>query len=97
MWYIGHSQGSLIAFASLSEDKDDMISSKLYGVIALAPVCGLQYVKGPWKALCPSISKLIKSKLISSDLEFLPNSRAGRWIATMASKSPGSMRRYGNI
>ena len=97
MWYIGHSQGSLIAFASLSEDKDDMISSKLYGVIALAPVCGLQYVKGPWKALCPSISKLIKSKLISSDLEFLPNSRASRWIATMASKSPGSMRRYGNI
>lgn len=93
LWYIGHSQGSLIAFARLSEDP--LLSNKLFGILALAPVFSLKYVKGPWKSLSPYVAKLINSKMISPDLEFLPQSRAGRWIATMASKSPGSMRRFG--
>jgi len=89
LWYIGHSQGSLIAFAKLSEDETGDLSSKLHGILALAPVFSLKYVKGPWKSLSPPVAKLINSKMISPDLEFLPQSRAGRWIATMASKSPG--------
>jgi len=95
LWYIGHSQGSLIAFAKLSEDSKRDLSPKLHGILALAPVFSLKYVKGPWKSLSPPVAKLINSKMISPDLEFLPQSRAGRWIATMASKSPGSMRRFG--
>merc|ERR1712168_570087 len=65
LWYIGHSQGSLIAFAKLSEDKTGDLSSKLHGILALAPVFSLKYVKGPWKSLSPPVAKLINSKMIS--------------------------------
>ena len=58
VWYIGHSQGTLIAFAALSENVDN-ISSKIHGVIALAPVLSLKYVKGPWIGLCSMIGKMI--------------------------------------
>ena len=58
VWYIGHSQGTLIAFAALSEDVDN-ISNKIQGVIALAPVLSLKYVKGPWTGLCSMFGKMI--------------------------------------
>lgn len=94
VWYIGHSQGSLIAFAALSDDKQNL-SSKINGIIGLAPVFTLQFVKGPWRIFCPMIGKLITGKVVNPDGEMLPNTRAGRWIAKVATVSPGRVKSLG--
>jgi len=95
VWYIGHSQGSLIAFAALSDDEHGLLSEKLHGCIALAPIFTLQHVKGPWRLFCPMIGKLISGKVVNPDGEMLPNTRAGRWIAKVATVSPDRVKNLG--
>ena len=50
IWYIGHSQGSLIAFANFV-DSGETIQKFLHGIIALAPILSLKHVKGPWRSV----------------------------------------------
>ena len=98
----------MIAFAALSDDEHGLLSEKLHGCIALAPIFTLQHVKGPWRLFCPMIGKLISGlvvgvrflfiisgnrKVVNPDGEMLPNTRAGRWIAKVATVSPDRVKK----
>ena len=47
--YVGHSQGTLIAFAHLSKNSD--LRSKIKSIFALGPVATVGYIKGALKPL----------------------------------------------
>ena len=56
LYYAAHSQGSLIAFAELSRNKD--LAKKIKAVFALAPVAYLGHMKSPLKYLADYIPEL---------------------------------------
>ena len=49
IYYVGHSQGTMIAFAGLSENKD--LASKIKLFVALAPAAYLGHLKSPIRLL----------------------------------------------
>jgi len=97
IWYIGHSQGSLVAFAGLTEDTCyEKVSPHLHGIIALAPILSLKHVRGPWRSVIPAVKSLVNAPVISPDLEFLPKSKAGRWFAQLGTSSPSFLKEWGS-
>lgn len=54
--YAAHSQGSLIAFAELSRNKD--LAKKIKAVFALGPVAYLGHMKSPLKYLSDFVAEL---------------------------------------
>ena len=48
IWYLGYSEGAMVAQLALSEDKSGM-SDSLYGIIGLGPVLTFNNARGPWK------------------------------------------------
>jgi len=77
--YIGHSQGTMIAFAQLSQDA--ALNKKIKTFVALAPIASIKYLKGALKIISPfsaPITFIIKALGIK---EFLPQSALTKWFA----------------
>ena len=56
LYYAGHSQGSLMAFAELSHNPD--LSRKIKALFALGPVATVGYMKSPLKYLADFIPEI---------------------------------------
>lgn len=54
--YVGHSQGTQIAFAQLSTDRD--LSQKIKLFVALAPIAYIGNIKSPISKLAPYASEI---------------------------------------
>ncbi|XP_022256648.1 gastric triacylglycerol lipase-like [Limulus polyphemus] len=79
LYYIGHSQGTLTAFALLSEKPE--YNEKLRTFFALAPVATVGYIKSPIRYFAPYTKDIeILLKLLGVK-EFLPNS----WLIKLLS------------
>ncbi|XP_039266703.2 lysosomal acid lipase/cholesteryl ester hydrolase-like isoform X1 [Styela clava] len=80
IYYIGHSQGTLIMFARLAEDPD--FNEKIHLFIGLGPVFNLKGIKSPIKYLAQFYNTLEMGQWMMGGAELLPNSEAGKWLGT---------------
>jgi len=87
LYYIGHSQGTMIGFARFSEDQE--LAKKVKYFIALGPVSTIGEIKSPIRLLAP-FSKDIKFLYyaLGGSGEFLPSSPLMRWLATTVCRKP---------
>lgn len=79
VYYAGHSQGTMTAFAALSSNTE--LAKKVKAVYALGPVSTVEYMKSPLKYLTlitPEIEMLFK---IFGIHDFLPSNEIMRWLA----------------
>ncbi|KAK3596368.1 hypothetical protein CHS0354_036920 [Potamilus streckersoni] len=77
--YIGHSQGTEMAFARLSEDAE--LNKKINLFVALAPVAMVGDIIGPVRLLGP-YAKNIEAFFEKFGIhEFLPNTEINQWLA----------------
>ncbi|XP_070532135.1 lysosomal acid lipase/cholesteryl ester hydrolase-like [Ptychodera flava] len=79
LYYIGHSQGTLMAFAQLSRDPE--LAKKIKTMFAMGPVATAGHVTSPIRylaALAPEIQLLFD---IFGVKDFLPNSDIVKWLA----------------
>ena len=56
MYYVGHSQGTMIAFAEFSHNQE--LTKKVKKFFALGPVSTVGYMKSPLKYLAPFVPEL---------------------------------------
>lgn len=77
--YVGHSQGTEIAFARLSRDKD--LAKKIRIFVALAPVAYLKHLKSPIRLLAPFSKDLDFLFALFGVRDFFPSSPLIRWLA----------------
>jgi len=82
--YIGHSQGTLIAFASLSEIPE--MNNKIKTFFALAPVSGLAHITSPLASLTTFASFVNKGLSLLGGCEILPKKKISEWISTKLHK-----------
>ncbi|XP_067945854.1 gastric triacylglycerol lipase-like [Watersipora subatra] len=82
--YIGHSQGTLIAFAHEAMTK----SKKISHLIALAPIFHVTNIEGPYRLLIPFKSILGRIFEDIDNGKFLPSSNSSRWDATHLCNHP---------
>lgn len=78
--YIGHSQGTLIAFAQFSHDH--VLASKVQSFIALGPIVTVGHIQGVAKYLSDAV---VEEKILFEFFgirEFLPNNRLLRALAS---------------
>lgn len=82
LYYAAHSQGSLIAFAELSRNKD--LEKKIKAVFALGPVAYLGHMKSPLKYLADFLPEVEVRNLnwicvlyVSTD--FIDSSNSHEW------------------
>ncbi|KAJ7333608.1 hypothetical protein OS493_017151 [Desmophyllum pertusum] len=80
LYYAGHSQGSLMAFAELSRNQD--LAKKIKAVFALGPVAYLGHMKSPLKYLADFLPELEDIFKIFGLRDFLPSNAILRWLAT---------------
>lgn len=80
LYYAGHSQGSLIAFAELSRNQD--LGQKIKAVFALGPVAFLGHMESPLKYLSDYIPELEEFFKIFGVRDFLPSNDILKWMAT---------------
>lgn len=79
--YIGHSQGTLIAFAQLGSNSKLASQIKLF--IAMGPVAHASHIKSPIKKLADvgkNSTQLIWYKVLGKK-DFLPSSQLIKWLA----------------
>lgn len=69
LYYAGHSQGSLMAFAELSHNPD--LSKKIKVLFALGPVATVGYMKSPLKYLADLIPELQVGYYSTDVLQYL--------------------------
>ncbi len=82
--YVGHSQGTMIAFAEFGRPMGDLQKNvSFYG--ALAPVAHLAHTKSPIRYLAGASKELEKYwHLLFGRNEFLPSSKIVKWLAQYA-------------
>lgn len=79
LYYIGHSQGTLMAFAGLAANA--VAHDKIHKFFALAPVYRLKNLSGPLTALTPlATNTFINTLLPRGGAEVLPKSEVGKWM-----------------
>ncbi|XP_022238775.1 gastric triacylglycerol lipase-like isoform X1 [Limulus polyphemus] len=79
--YVGHSQGTLTAFALLSEKTE--YNKKVKTLFALAPVATVGYIKSPIKYLAPYTNDIeMLFKLLGIN-EFLPNTKFIKFLGDL--------------
>ncbi|XP_065314889.1 lysosomal acid lipase/cholesteryl ester hydrolase-like isoform X2 [Gordionus sp. m RMFG-2023] len=96
LYYIGHSQGTLIAFSALSsrnyyngsnytrEFKNLKIFKNIKLFIALSPVAYLGHIHGPLKAIAKlPVSQEILEFFLGKDKDFLPQNNILKWLNKM--------------
>lgn len=79
LYYIGHSQGTLIMFARLAEDPS--FNDKIHQFIALGPVFCLKALRSPLRHWAYLYESLEMAQWMMGGAELLPNSEAGKWLA----------------
>lgn len=79
LYYIGHSQGTLIMFARLAEDPS--FNDKIHQFVALGPVFSLKALKSPLRHWAHLYETLETGQWMMGGAELLPNSEAGKWLA----------------
>ena len=80
LFYVGHSQGSLILFAQLSKNRE--LASKIRLFIALGPVAKVDYIESPIKLLAElgkATDELFLYEILGRK-EFLPSSSVIKWL-----------------
>lgn len=90
LFYIGHSQGTILSFACFS--RDPQLAKKVKAFVALAPVLNLGHIQGFARILAeltPDLNVLFK--LFGVD-EFLPSNAVIRFLAETVCR--GSVSRY---
>lgn len=90
LYYIGHSQGTLIAFARLAEDPS--FNEKLHMMFALAPVATLGHIRSPIKWMSGLTEAAQFGVSLFGGAEILPSSKISKWLSAklhnMAKDSP---------
>ena len=77
--YIGHSQGTLIAFARLSEDP--LFNDKIRTFFAFGPVSTLGHITSPVRALVPLVKPAQFGMSLFGGAEILPKKPISQWIS----------------
>jgi len=80
LYYAGHSQGSLIAFAELSRNVN--LAQKIKAVFALGPVVYLGHMESPLKYLADFVPEIEVFFKIFGIRDFLPSDDILHWMAT---------------
>jgi len=81
LYYIGHSQGTMMGFGTFSELPQ--LAAKVKMMFALAPVASLKHMRGPLKVLATLVPAHLTVPLYSKILgtgEFLPSSDMIRYL-----------------
>ncbi|PFX17933.1 lysosomal acid lipase/cholesteryl ester hydrolase-like [Stylophora pistillata] len=86
LYYAGHSQGSLMAFAELSRNQD--LAKKIKAVFGLGPVAYLGHMKSPLKLLADYVPELEDLFVIFGVRDFLPSNDFIHWMATNVCEPP---------
>ncbi|CAF4829129.1 unnamed protein product [Rotaria magnacalcarata] len=82
--YVGHSQGTLIAFAEFGRP-NSVLQDSVSFYAALAPVAHLGHIKSPIKYLSSTSKELeLYWHLLFGRNEFLPSSYLTKWLGTFA-------------
>ncbi|KAI6199159.1 Lipase [Aphelenchoides besseyi] len=86
LYYVGHSQGTLIMYSKLS--LADGFGKKIKKFFALAPVSTLKNVRGLFKHLGErSYEQLLLFTALFGDQEFLPSTILTRWLTELVCTS----------
>lgn len=80
LYYAGHSQGSLMAFAEFSRNQP--LAKKIKAVFALGPVAYLGNMESPLKYLADYLPELEDFFKIFGVRDFLPSNEVLHWMAT---------------
>ena len=86
LYYIGHSQGTLIMFAHLSECYPEE-ARKIRCFFALAPITRLKSMKSPIRHLAGLKDLAELGHWLIGGAEILPSTEAGRWFITQMHKA----------
>ncbi|CAF0842296.1 unnamed protein product [Adineta ricciae] len=82
--YVGHSQGTMIAFAEFGNEKS-VVRDNVKFFAALAPVAHLGHIKSPIRFLSSASKELERYwHLLFGRNEFLPSSYITKWLGTFA-------------
>ncbi|CAK9298209.1 unnamed protein product [Gordionus sp. m RMFG-2023] len=85
VYYVGHSQGTTVAFSILSQNPK--MASKVRILFALAPVAYLKHITSPIRYLAPLtlsrdlITVMLEYLIIQGDKEFIPSNSIIKWLA----------------
>ncbi|CAK8690996.1 unnamed protein product [Clavelina lepadiformis] len=79
LYYIGHSQGTLVAFARLSEDPH--FNNKIKMMFALGPVSTLADITSPVRSLVPLSKPAHIGLSLFGGLEVMPKKPISKWIS----------------
>lgn len=85
LFYVGHSQGTLIMFAYLSEAPKEECR-KIRSFFALAPITRLKHIRSPIKHLAGLADIAETGQTLMGGSEVLPNTKIGRWLNTQMHK-----------
>ncbi|CAG5101843.1 Oidioi.mRNA.OKI2018_I69.chr1.g26.t1.cds [Oikopleura dioica] len=96
IWYIAHSQGTLLMFVN-QEGEDQETKKRLHGIIALAPILSLKNVKGAWKSLISHSKSFMKNGVTQKylDCEFLQGTKLARYLTKIGKNSPLILKAWG--
>ncbi|XP_041364368.1 gastric triacylglycerol lipase-like [Gigantopelta aegis] len=80
IYYVGHSQGTMIGFSGFSQNKQ--LGSKIKLFIALAPVARLGHIESPIKYLAPFANYINLFASLFGKYEFLPHKNFSTFLAS---------------
>ncbi|XP_022112190.1 gastric triacylglycerol lipase-like [Acanthaster planci] len=79
LYYVGHSQGSLMAFAELSRNKE--LEKKIKMFFALGPVTTVGHMTSPLRYLSTFVPEIEFLLHILGVRDFMPSSKITQWLA----------------